>query len=200
MCCVCIKQMLIKMSYKTEENCDILPAIHTQTSSHIATGKHFSVILHRQFLEQFLESWLVGHRAREEERETDASLPESWQLQTSFILSLWPAMLRVSLFITSHRLGRFQSTALTHTHTEQEEQKVKGSGRKLKEHWKGSVKTLRDRWGSWKRTNKLDLEKGKGHEKDTEDAKNDIHSTLTSHWYICQFKNMHVRELEIQRT
>lgn len=67
----------------------------------------------------------------------------------------------------------------THTHTEQEEQKVKGSGRKLKEHWKGSVKTLRDRWGSRKRTNKLDLEKGKGHEKDTEDAKNAIHSTLT---------------------
>lgn len=97
------------------------------------------------------------HTAREEESETDASLPASWQLLTSFILNPWPAMLRVSLFITSHQLGRFQSTAYTHT----QNRRI----RKWKEvggNWRGLLKTSRDGWGSQKGTNMLDLKKGKG--------------------------------------
>lgn len=173
-----MNQMLIQMKVtnKTENNCGVcpvlLPTLHTQTS-HAAADRNSHIILcvrgrrepisTETRIEEGVESEqrLTGGSQRQGKRETDASLPESWQLTTSSMLSLWPLTLRVSLFITSHQLEGFQSTALTHrhTHTEREDQKVKGGRR--------SVKTSRDGWGSRKGTNMLDLKKGKGLEKDT---------------------------------
>lgn len=202
----------MRVTNKSENNCGVC---QLSTPKHHLTAPQTKILCtrgngHTIFAEKkkekkkpFLElsqkrSWLELRRAREKQKGdrcfssvklAAAELPPSSSLQ--------PLTLRVSLFITSHQLERSQSTARTHWHahtkTEWEDQKVKGRRREPNEHWRGSLKTSREGWGSEKGTNMLDWKKGKGLEKrhrrkSTYDANGGIHSTLSSQGHICQYK------------
>lgn len=211
MCCVHIKHMFIQMrvANTSENNCSVCqlsaPKHHLtapQTNIWCTCGNGDTIFAEKKkkaFSRVEPKEELIG--ASKSKRKTKGRqmllFNEAGSCRLPPSSSLQPLTLRVSLFITSHQLERFQSTARTHWHAHtkhrmggpESERKEEGPN----EHWGGSLKTSREGWGSEKGTNMLDWKKGKGLEKrhwrkSTYDANGGIHSTLNSQGHICHFE------------